>query len=145
MLCSSTCNRKRICVHLCLSVVQILAASAAVAQPCPELAGATRVESERYVVAYRTRPDRIAVGQHFAMDVVVCARSAGTAAGDLRVDAHMPEHRHGMNYRTSAKPVDGSRYVVEGFLFHMPGRWEFIFDVRADGKTDRLTRSVILD
>ena len=129
----------------CAFLTALLATAVARGQTCPELAGATRVESDRYVVAYRTRPDRIAVGRHFAMDVVVCARSAGTAAGDLRVDAHMPEHRHGMNYRTSAKSVDGSRYVVEGFLFHMRGRWEFIFDVRADGKTDRLTRSVILD
>ena len=97
------------------------------------------------MLAYRTRPDRISVGQHFVMDVVVCARSTRTAAGELRVDAHMPEHRHGMNYRTSAKSADGSRYVVEGFLFHMPGRWEFLFEVRADGRADRLTSSVILD
>jgi len=30
-------------------------------------------------------------------------------------------------------------------MFHMPGRWEFIFDVRADGRTDRLTRSMTLE
>jgi hypothetical protein len=134
-------------MDLCSSVAQILAASAvAAAQACPDLAGAMRIESERYAIAYRTRPEKIAVGQHFAMDVVVCPRGGRTApAGDLRVDAHMPEHRHGMNYRTSAKSVGDARYVVEGFMFHMPGRWEFIFDVRADGRTDRVTRSVTLD
>jgi hypothetical protein len=127
------------------ALIAILAFHGAAAEPCPELAGAVRVESDRYLVAYRTRPDRIAVGQHFAMDVVVCARGgAGTPAGDLRVDAHMPEHRHGMNYRTTARPAGEARYVVEGFMFHMPGRWEFIFEVRADGRTDRMTRSVTL-
>jgi hypothetical protein len=30
-------------------------------------------------------------------------------------------------------------------LFHMPGRWVFIFDVRAGGQTDRLTRSFELE
>ena len=146
MLCSGICNRKRICVHLCLSLAQILVASAAAAQPCPELPGAIELESERHVIAYRTRPDRIVPGRHFAMDVVICAR-AGEAvpAGGLHVDAHMPEHRHGMNYRTTAKSMGDGRYVVEGFLFHMPGRWEFIFDVRAGGRTDRLTRSVTLE
>jgi hypothetical protein len=86
------------------------------------------------------------VGQHFAMDVMVCPKGAGTIpAGDLHVDAHMPAHRHGMNYRTTAKSMGDGRYAVEGFLLHMPGRWEFIFDVRADGRTDRLTRSVTLE
>jgi len=130
----------------CAFLSAILAASAAAAQPCPDLADAVKVESERYVIAYRTRPDRIAVGQHFTLDVVVCPRGGSAApAADLRVDAHMPEHRHGMNYRTTVKPVDAGRYIAEGFMFHMPGRWEFIFDVRADGRTDRLTRSVTLE
>ena len=148
MLCSGICNRKCICVHLCLSVAQILTASAAAAaaQSCPDLAGAVRIESERYVIAYRTRPDRIAVGQHFAMDVVVCAKgSGGTPAGDLRVDAHMPEHRHGMNYQPTVTPGSPGRYRADGLLFHMPGLWEFVFDVRADGRTDRVTRGVTLD
>ena len=130
----------------CAFLVTMFAASPVAAQACPELAGATKVESERYRVFYRTRPDRIAVGQHFVMDVVVCARRGGPVAPEgLRVDAYMPEHRHGMNYRTIVKPVDGSGYVAEGFLFHMPGRWEIVFEVRADGRTDRLTGSRVLD
>jgi hypothetical protein len=57
----------------------------------------------------------------------------------------MPEHRHGMNYKTTLKPATGGRYEVEGFMFHMPGRWEFIFEVRGGGTTDRVTRSVTLE
>jgi hypothetical protein len=30
-------------------------------------------------------------------------------------------------------------------MFHMPGRWEFIFEVRGGGTTDRVTRTVTLE
>jgi hypothetical protein len=30
-------------------------------------------------------------------------------------------------------------------MFHMPGRWEFVFEVRGGGKTDRVTSGVMLD
>ena len=124
----------------------ILAASCAGAQPCPHLAGAVMLESGRYAVAYRTRPDPIVVGQHFAMDVVLCPRAnAEGAVENLRIDAHMPEHRHGMNYRVTVKAIDDARYVAEGLMFHMAGRWELVFDVRARGRTDRLTRSVTVE
>ena len=133
-------------LRTCVFLATISAACPGAAQPCPELAGATKVESDRYLVFYRTRPDRIAIGQHFAMDVVVCPRRDGNAAPEsLRIDARMPEHRHGMNYSTTVKPGNGAGYIAEGFLFHMPGRREFMFEVRADGKTDRVTRSVVLD
>ena len=133
-------------LRACAFLATLVAARPIAAQSCPELAGALRIESDRYLVFYRTRPDRLAVGQHFAMDVVVCPRRAGLAAPEsLRIDARMPEHRHAMNYRTTVKPREGAGYVAEGFLFHMPGRWEFVFEMSADGRTDRATRGVVLD
>ena len=129
----------------CLILVAILMAGPASAQTCADLDGAATVESDRYVLAYRTKPDRIAVGQHFSMDLAVCPKGGQPVPENLRVDAYMPEHRHGMNYRTTVKPADAGRFLAEGFMFHMPGRWEFIFEVRASGKIDRVTRSVTLD
>jgi hypothetical protein len=41
----------------------------------------------------------------------------------------MPAHRHGMNYKTSVSGKGSGRYRVEGLMFHMPGHWEFAFDV----------------
>ena len=123
----------------------LAAALPAAAQTCADLAGGQKLESDRYVLAYRTKPDKPAVGQHFSMDLVVCAKGSQLAPESLRIDAHMPEHRHGMNYKTTVKPADGGRYLAEGFMFHMPGRWEFIFEVRSAGKTDRVTRSVTLE
>ena len=123
----------------------ILAVSPAAAQNCAEIAGAARVESERYLLAYRTNPDKVAVGRHFSMDLAVCPKGGRPAPEAVRVDAHMPEHRHGMNYKATVKPADGGRYLAEGFMFHMPGRWEFLFELRSGGKTDRVTRSVMLE
>ena len=126
-------------------LVAILAIPPATAQTCADFAGADKVDSGRYVLAYRTKPETIAVGQHFSMDLAVCPKDSQTTPESVRVDAYMPEHRHGMNYKATVKPADGGHYLAEGFMFHMPGRWEFIFEVRGGGKTDRVTRSVTLE
>jgi YtkA-like len=116
---------------------------ACVADPRPE--GDQAVESARYRVAYHTRPERIAVGEHFAIELTVCPRGDTPRPDSVRVDAQMPEHRHGMNYHATVTPQGEGRYRAEGLLFHMPGRWVFIFEVRAAGQTDRLSRSFQLE
>jgi YtkA-like protein len=132
---SSVC----ICVHLWL-----LVAVPAQAQQCAELKGARKVESERYSLAYRTQPARLAVGQHFVVEMAVCPKSGEAAPEAVRVDGFMPEHNHGMNYKATVRTGEGGRYLADGMMFHMPGRWDFIFEVRGGGKTDRMTQTVIL-
>ena len=119
------------------------AAFEAAAQGCD--APGTRLESDRYVVVYRTRPAKLAVGEHFAIDALVCAKGQSAAPAGLRVDATMPEHRHGMNYRATVAAKGGGRYVAEGLLFHMPGRWQLLFDVEARGGADRLATDIVLE
>jgi hypothetical protein len=119
-------------------------AGPATAQGCDALKGARKVESSRYVVAYRTRPARLAVGQHFTVELAVCPKDGQAAPEAVRVDGFMPEHNHGMNYKAVVKAGEGGRYVADGMMFHMPGRWDFIFEVRGGGKTDRMTQSVML-
>src|SRR5687767_2492365 len=102
----------------------------------------TRLESPRFVVAYKT--EAIEVAKHFALDVEVCPKPGQPAAENLKVDAHMPEHRHGMNYAPSLKALGSGRWRAEGLMFHMPGRWELVFEVRAAGVTDRMTSTVAL-
>ena len=119
-------------------------APAAMAQPCAELAGAKKVESERYSLSYRTKPAKLAVSQHFSVEMTVCPKSGQPAPESVRVDGFMPEHNHGMNYRAVIKPGEGGRYFADGLMFHMPGRWDFIFEVSGGGKTDRMTATVML-
>ena len=107
--------------------------------------GGRRIESAHYTLAYRARPSPIAVGRHFAIEFAVCANDGTIMPESVRVDAHMPEHKHGMNYKASIKPEAGGRYRAEGLMFHMPGRWELIFELRAAGGSDRLTDSEVIE
>jgi hypothetical protein len=124
--------------------VFVIAALPAAAQSCPALEGARKVESDRYILSYRTEPAKLAVGQHFTIEMAVCTKSGQPAPDGLRVDGFMPEHNHGMNYKAVVKPVGSGRYGATGLMFHMPGKWDFIFEVRGGGKTDRMTHTVIL-
>jgi len=108
-------------------------------------AGAARAESAQYAVVYRTVPDPIAVGRPFALEAVVCPKGAAVPLSGLRVDAQMPAHRHGMNYRATVTAEGAGRYRAEGLLFHMPGRWQFVFDLDAPGVHERATRDLAVE
>jgi len=117
----------------------LLALLAPAAQAC-ELPGGTAqsVKSQTYTILYRTAPLR--VGEHFAVEFAVCP-----APESAKVDAWMPEHRHGMNYKPTVAALGGGRYRAEGLMFHMAGRWEFVFELRSGGRTERLAHSVRLE
>ena len=107
-----------------------------------ELPPGVRVESGRISISYRTVPASIEVGKPFVLELAVCDGIKYWAdAGRVRLDAHMPEHRHGMNYRVKVVPLAEGRYRSEGWLFHMPGRWEFVFDLGGE----QLTHSVRIE
>jgi hypothetical protein len=110
------------------------------AQAC-ELPPGTRLESATLKVSYRSVPAKIAVGEHFVLEVAACPKSAAALPEGVKLDARMPEHRHGMNYRPSLKALGAGRYRSEGWLFHMPGHWEFVFDFGAE----RLTHSIRIE
>ena len=120
---------------------------ATAADGCGAALGASgaRAESAHYTIVYRTVPDRVAVGRAFAVEAEVCAKGGAAAPTGLRVDAHMPAHRHGMNYRPSVVSEGAGRYRAEGLLFHMPGAWEFVFDVETPGARERITRELVLE
>jgi hypothetical protein len=101
-----------------------------------------RLESRDVVLFFKTVPATIEIGRHFSVEAIVCAKPPPRG---LRVDAQMPEHRHGMNYRPKVSTTSEGRYVAEGFLFHMPGRWELLFDVERGGRTERLSTEILLE
>ena len=100
---------------------------------------AAKLQSASHTLLYRAAP-ALRVGEHFALELAVCP-----APAELRVDAWMPEHRHGMNYRASVTALGGGRYRAEGLLFHMPGRWEFLFELRGAGATERFAHAVRIE
>ena len=121
---------------------------ASAAHACvPSLQGdAVRVmRSEALTVAWRSEPAAIPLGEHFVLELAVCATGGGSAIDSIAVDAEMPEHRHGMNYRPGLASLGGGRYRAEGLLFHMPGRWRLTVEVRAGGSVERLTDDVMVE
>jgi hypothetical protein len=110
------------------------------------LSGPTRtIDGARYTVVFKTVPEPVRVGAHFAVDFAVCPRAPAEAPSAVRVDANMPAHRHGMNYRPVVTAKSGEVFRAEGLLFHMPGRWDLTFDVEGGGKTERLASTLQLD
>jgi hypothetical protein len=104
-----------------------------------------RVESDGTVVLYRTVPATIEIGQHFAVEAVLCPALPPDAAAGVRVDARMPEHRHGMNYRPRITRKDARTWVAEGLLFHMPGLWQLTFDIERGGRVEHLSADIDLE
>jgi hypothetical protein len=119
----------------------------AAAAECGEAPGApgARVESARYTVVYRTDPAPIAVGRAFDVEAHVFTKNSAPRPAGLRVDAHMPAHRHGMNYRATVVPTGDGGFRAEGLLFHMPGRWQLVFDIDAPGAHERITQDILIE
>jgi hypothetical protein len=135
-------------VRLARAVALALSWPAAAWAACEMPAGfpsAGRVESQSYVLGYRTVPPKIEIGKHFSVEATVCPKTGGAAPKSLAVDAQMPEHRHGMNYRAKVSPQGEGRFRADGLMFHMPGRWQFVFDVDEAGKRERLTKDVVVE
>ena len=117
----------------------LLVLLAPAAQACELPGGAAQsLKSATATIVYRTAALR--VGEHFAVEFAVCP-----APQSVTLDAWMPDHRHGMNYKPAVAALGGGRYRAEGLMFHMPGRWELVFEVRAGGKSERLAQSVRLE
>jgi hypothetical protein len=118
----------------------------AAAEACEIVAGAAprgRLEAADIVVVFDTRPPVIEVGRPFAVAVRVCAD--GTLPTLARVDADMPAHLHGMNYRPTLAVKGDGLYAAEGLLFHMPGRWRLHFDLERGDQRSRFTTDIVLE
>ena len=122
-----------------------LAATCSAQANCDAAPGVTRVKGRNAVVAFKTQPAKLKVGELFALDATVCANSGLVLeTASLKVDATMPEHRHGMNYQASVVKKDGA-YQASGLMFHMPGRWQLVFDVDTQSGRERLFSDYRLD
>lgn len=114
------------------------APTAAAACSLPADAGAPLREGP-VQLAWRADPPP-AVGRGFVLHVVLCPADARL----VRVDATMPDHRHGMNYRPSLHALGEGRWRADGLLWHMAGRWELRFDVETGGSRHTLRQDVPL-
>jgi hypothetical protein len=115
------------------------------APDCAASSTQPRAEGRTMSIVFQTQPARIKVGELFSLDATVCPKAAAGAVRAFRVDASMPEHRHGMNYQPSVIRKTENAYSVNGLMFHMPGRWQLVFEVDTAGGRERLLADYLLD
>ena len=89
-----------------------------------------------------TEAARIPLAEHFALDIQVCSANAASPARLSKVDATMPAHRHGMNYRPVITALGNGRYRVEGLMFHMAGLWQLGFELQAGPRLIRISHDL---
>ncbi|ETX06809.1 MAG: hypothetical protein ETSY2_14900 [Candidatus Entotheonella gemina] len=130
-----------------LGAACLLFASLSQAAPCdpsvPEPTW-TQLTAPAVALRYRFLPDTVAVSQPLGIEVIACPRQGAVAPDNVRVDARMPAHGHGMNYRPKTTQLAAGHYRFDGLLLHMPGQWQLIFDVTQAGQRTRLTAELEL-
>ena len=126
---------------LAAALALVLAAGEAAACARPEgWTGGAGIAGDLWTAWWRSEPAAIPVGAHFSVRFHLC----GPPAGRVRVRGWMPDHRHGMNYRSEVS-LDGSSGTAEGLMFHMPGRWQLILEVRGAAGGETLTAETVLE
>lgn len=128
-------------MSVCLAVMAVAGAAPAFACKLPKaLAGAAEKQTGKGRVAWKPVTGPIRVGKPFALEVAGCL--AAGKVRRLRVDATMPAHGHGMNYRPAEKKLGPGWSRFEGFVFHMPGDWQITFDLYGPDGRVRLTTTM---
>jgi hypothetical protein len=82
---------------------------------------------------YRIKSPPRTVAQHFSMQFLLCRDETMLAIEDFKLDASMPAHGHGMNYKASINWLDNGLVEASGMLFHMPGQWRVTVNLSYDG------------
>jgi len=113
--------------------------------PLSDDPNATIVKSPRYALSYLITPAKVGVGKHFNVEIRVCDDNGTPFSGTVTPNAVMPMHGHGMNYSPKVKSVAAGVYQAAGFLFHMPGKWQMIFDLRSEDGSQRIVSDFKLE
>ena len=129
-------------LHAIALAALLLAAAARAAVACELPAGDEPVTGgDGLTLSYRSDPPGLVVDRHFALIVHICSSVPVTS---VSVDAHMPEHRHGMNYKTTVTRLPSGAWRAEGLLFHMPGKWEIVLGIGGERGVRRVTHTILV-
>jgi len=110
-----------------------------------DLAGSKTIELESGIILhYRYVPSPLHVAQHFSMQFRACQSDQPVALERLKVDALMPSHGHGMNYKTSVQVQPDGTVNASGLMFHMPGEWQIKIDLSYNGQDQRIRIDYLL-
>lgn len=82
---------------------------------------------------YRIKSPPLRVARHFSMQFQLCRGETVIVIEGFTLDALMPAHGHGMNYKASIDWLDNGLVEAGGLLFHMPGQWRVTVNLTYDG------------
>ena len=126
---------------LAAALALVLAAGQAVACDRPQgWPSGERIAGKLWTAWWQSEPAPIRVGAHFSIRFHLC----GPPVDRVKASGWMPDHRHGMNYKP-AVTMDGLSGTAEGLMFHMPGRWQLILEVRGAAGREKLTAEAVLE
>jgi hypothetical protein len=117
---------------------------APIASACTVPDGFARLATPEAEIAYRWQPEAPKVGQFFEAEVIACRGLGPGAVRNVVLDAQMPAHGHGLNYRPTATEIAPGRFRVTGLMLHMPGRWRLTFDLMQGDRRTRLAHEIDL-
>ncbi|WP_299641851.1 FixH family protein [uncultured Ruegeria sp.] len=83
----------------------------------------------------------ISLAQQFSVLLTVCD---DVAVSEVRVDATMPAHQHGLNYAPKITALGDGVFRADNMLFHMPGLWELRVDASFGGRSISYNSDVVL-
>jgi len=98
-------------------------------------------QSQPSTIALKLPPTPVKIGEPFAIDILVCADQQ-PETGSMKLDAVMPAHNHGMNYKPEIQPLADNIYRGSGMFFHMPGEWQITVDLLSRDKAQRFVLKV---
>ncbi|MGL4635391.1 MAG: hypothetical protein ACRCWF_05370 [Beijerinckiaceae bacterium] len=119
-----------------MTVALLLTSGAAQASCLPADSGTHMKSADpaRFAAAVRFNPAPIKVGAPFVVNLMLCSAESAKVER-IVIDARMPAHRHGMNYKPEILAKGEGSYEARGFLFHMPGKWEVTLAVTEAGNS----------
>ncbi|MEH6475755.1 MAG: hypothetical protein V7727_08695 [Sneathiella sp.] len=123
----------------CLSVLSlVLWGNLALACVIENTANSLKGTGEVYAVSVTTIPAQVMVGKPFSVRVSVCSKKGQSFLGDIKINAMMPMHKHGMNYKPSIEKISDGKFEMKGFVFHMPGKWQYKIDLKQGDSSDKV-------
>lgn len=125
--------------------IALLFGGAAQACEVPVLEGARQLNGPGSSLVWRFVPAEPGIGEFFAVEFGGCAEGIAFALETMRIDATMPAHRHGMNFRPTIVAIGPGLYRAEGMMFHMPGTWRLSFEQRTAAGATRLTTDIVVE
>ncbi len=131
----------RFLVCLPLATMTLLSAAAECGDKLQQK-GKQMLLNEGYAVAFVPSVWPITVGKHFSLSIQICSPTGKTTPSTVQVNADMPIHKHGMNYRPTVIDLGGGSYRADGLMFHMPGKWRFLIELGNESQNIQLLREL---